>query len=119
MVAVAGGQGAFTTGGRSAETLEQQAKGTPLEIKYLDMIPTLDSYHGVVKDAQHPLAGECLTAWMATDGAKVHQEIEFKTNETTPPNAPAGAKIIAIDDADKAAKVADLSKKIGAIETGT
>jgi iron(III) transport system substrate-binding protein len=119
MVAVAGGQGVFTTGGRSAETLEQQAKGTPLEIKYLDMIPTLDSYHGVVKDAQHPLSGECLTAWMATDGAKIHQEIELKTNETTPPNAPAGAKNIAIDEADKAAKVADLSQKIGAIETGT
>ncbi len=118
MLAVAGGQAAFTTGGRSAETLEQQAKGTPLEIKYLDIIPTLDSYHGVIATAQHPLAGECLTAWMATDGAKIHQEIEFKSNESVPPSAPSGATILAIDTPEKGATVSDMSKKIGKIETG-
>lgn len=119
MVAVAGGQGAFTTGGRSSETLEQQAKGAPLEIKYLDLIPTLDAYHAVIATARHPLAAECFTGWAATAGAKVHNDAEFKSNETVPPDAPAGAKIIAIDDADKAAKVSDIGPKIGAIETGT
>lgn len=119
MVAVAGGQGAFTTGGRDAETLEQQAKGTPLAIKFLDLIPTLDTYNAVIATARHPLSAECFAGWIATDGAAVHQKAEFKTNETIPPSAPQGAKVIVVDSPEKAAAVSDIGKKIGAIETGT
>ncbi len=119
MVAVAGGQGAFTTGGRDAETLEQQAKGTPLDIKFLDLIPTLDTYNAVIATARHPLSAECFAGWIATDGAAVHQKAEFKTNETIPPSAPQGAKVIVVDSPEKAAAVSDIGKKIGKIETGT
>jgi iron(III) transport system substrate-binding protein len=119
MVAVAGGEAVFTTGGRSAETLEQQAKGTPLEIKYLDLVPTYDDQNAVMASARHPLAAQCFAGWIATDGAAVHQKTEFKSNETVPPNAPPGAQVIVIDTPDKAQAVADIGKKIGAIETGT
>jgi iron(III) transport system substrate-binding protein len=119
MVAVAGGEAVFTTGGRSAETLEQQAKGTPLEIKYLDLIPTYDDQNAVMASARHPLAAQCFAGWIATDGAKIHQKTEFKSNETVPPNAPPGATVIVIDTPETAQAVADIGPKIGAIETGT
>jgi iron(III) transport system substrate-binding protein len=113
LVAVAGGEALITTGGRSAEVQEQKAKGAPIEIKYLDIVPTLDAYHAVLKDAPHPNAARCWTAWTATAGAAIHQESEIKTNETTPPNTPAGAEISAIDTPEKATQVADMSKKVG------
>ena len=115
LVAVAGGQGLFTTGGRSGETDEQKAKGAPLEIKYLDVVPTLDSYHGVIKGAKHPNAARCLVAWMATAGAESHRQIETKTNQDVPPGAPSGAKVLAIDTPQKAQQVAAMSKKVGEI----
>lgn len=115
LVAVAGGQGLFTTGGRGGETDEQKAKGAPLEIKYLDVVPTLDSYHGVVTGARHPNAARCLVGWMATAGAPLHREVEVKTNQDVPPGAPQGAQVLAIDTPQKADQVAAMSKKVGAI----
>jgi iron(III) transport system substrate-binding protein len=115
LVAVAGGQGLFTTGGRASETEEQKAKGAPLEIKYLDVVPTLDSYHGVVTGTKHPNAARCLVAWMATQGAEFHQQTELKTNQDVPPGAPAGAQVLAIDTPQKAEQVAAMSKKVGDI----
>jgi ABC-type Fe3+ transport system substrate-binding protein len=118
MVAVASGEYAITTGGRSAETLEQQAEGAPIDIKYLDIIPTLDAYHAVLNDATHPNAAACWVAWIATAGKTVHDESEFKSNETVPSSAPAGAEILAIDDPDKADAVGEMSDLIGPIWTG-
>jgi iron(III) transport system substrate-binding protein len=117
MEAVGSGQYAITTGGRSAETLEQQDKGAPIDIKYLDIVPTLDAYHAVVNGAAHPNAAACWVGWIATAGKQIHDESEFKSNETVPSSAPEGAEILAIDDADKAAEVSRMSDIIGEIWT--
>jgi iron(III) transport system substrate-binding protein len=109
MVAVAGGEFAITTGGRSAETLEQQSKGAPIDIKYLDIIPTLDAYHAVLNDAVHPNAAACWVGWIATAGKTVHDTSEFKSNDTIPSSAPAGAEILAIDTPEKADAVGSMS----------
>jgi iron(III) transport system substrate-binding protein len=119
MLAVASEQAAITTGGRSAETFEQKAKGAPLEIKYLDLVPTLDIYNFVPKGAAHPNAAACMVAWLATDGQKVHDQAEFKSNTTVPAGAPADAKIVSVDTPEQAEAVAAIGKEIGAIFTGT
>lgn len=117
MVAVASGEYAITTGGRSAETLEQQAEDAPIDIKYLDIIPTLDAYHAVLNDATHPNAAACWVGWIATAGKQIHDESEFKSNETVPSSAPAGAEVLAIDTPEKADAVGAMSDLIGPIWT--
>jgi iron(III) transport system substrate-binding protein len=113
LVAVAGGQGLFTTGGRSAETEQQKAKGAPLEIKYLDLVPTFDSYHGLVQGAKHPNAAKCFMAWDATDGAAFHLQTEVETNDDQPPGTPAGAKVLVTNTPEIADQEAAMSKKVG------
>jgi iron(III) transport system substrate-binding protein len=118
MVAVAGGEADITTGGRSAETLEQQARGAPLEIKYLDVVTTLDAYHAVIATARHPLSAQCWVAWFATQGQDLHDELEFKTNDTIPPAAPDDIVLVSIDDEEDADRVREAGQEMGRIYTG-
>ena len=118
LVAVAGGEADFTTGGRSAETLEQQAEGAPLAIKYLDVVTTIDNYNVPLKGAAHPNAATCFIAWFAAEGQSIYNEVEFKTNDTVPPDAPAGAEIVTIETPEQADAVKDIGTEIGRIWTG-
>lgn len=119
MLAVASEQAIVTTGGRSAETLEQQSKGAPLAIKFLDVITTLDTYNMVPKDAPHPNAAKCMVSWLATEGQKAHDDAEFKSNSTIPAGAPADAKYAEVVSNDDADKVEAVGKTIGEIFSGT
>ena len=119
MLAVASEQAAVTTGGRSGETSEQQSKGAPLAIKYLDVITTLDTYNMVPKDAPHPNAAKCMVSWLATDGQKIHDESEFKSNSTVPIGAPADAQYSEVKDSADADKVKVVGEEIGEIFSGT
>lgn len=119
MVAVSSGQAAITTGGRSAETFEQQAAGAPLEIKYLDVITSLDTYNVMFAQPQHPNAAKCLVAWLATDGQAAHDEAEFKSNQDVPPGAPEGAEPISVDTPEQTEQVDAIGEEIGRIFTGT
>ena len=118
MVAVAGGEADITTGGRSAETLEQQAEGAPLEIKYLDVVSTIDNYNVVIKDAQHPNAARCFVGWFAAEGQEIYNEVEFKSNDSIPPGAPEGVTLVTIESPDEADAVGELSREMGRIWTG-
>jgi iron(III) transport system substrate-binding protein len=118
LVAVAGGEAAITTGGRSAETLEQQAEGAPIDIKYLDVIPTLDNYHVPLVGSAHPNAAACFIGWMASEGQDLFNQVEFKSNDAIPPQAPAGAKVLTIESPEQADQVKELSTEIGRIWTG-
>lgn len=115
MVAVAGGEADITTGGRSAETREQQAAGAPLEIKYLDVITTLDSSSALIGTARHPLSARCWTAWSATEGEEERLRLEFKENATIPSGAPADAVRVTIDTLEKAEIVDEVSTEMGRI----
>lgn len=119
MLAVSGGQALLTTGGRSESTAEEKSKGTPLDIKYLDVIPTFDAFNLVPAGAPHPNAAACMVSWLATDGAAAFEAAEFKTNLTRPTGAPADATLIEVDTADKADAVKKIGKEIGALYTGT
>jgi iron(III) transport system substrate-binding protein len=119
MLAVAGGQAKITTGGRSEAVAEEKSKGAPLEIKFLEVIPTLDSFDLIPKDAPHPNAAKCIVSWLVTDGAQTFADAEYKSNLSRPAGAPAGSQLIEIDTAEKADTVKAIGKEIGALYTGT
>ena len=119
MLAVAAGQAPFTLYGRADSNLEQRAKGAPIDIKYLDIIPTTDFYNAVVVGAPHPNAAACFVGWLASpDGAKVYSEVEFKTNDDLPPGAPQGAEVVFIKNADDAALFNAVATETARIYTG-
>lgn len=104
-VAIASGQAKLNTNIRDAETAEQQAKGAPVDIKYLDYVIEDDSYNAVVKGAPHPNAAACLIAWLnGPDGLALQYQQEYKKNVDAPPTLPAGAHLI--NPLDTAADVA-------------
>lgn len=119
MLAVAGGQAKIMTGGRSESTAEEKSKGAPLEIKYLEVIPTLDAFNLVPTGAPHPNAAACMVAWLATDGAAAFQEAEFKTNLTRPTGAPEDSTLIEVVTDEQADAVKEIGKEIGGLYTGT
>jgi iron(III) transport system substrate-binding protein len=118
LVAVAGGEAAITTGGRSAETLEQQAEGAPIDIKYMDVVTTIDNYDVVLKEAAHPNAAICFVAWFSTEGQDLYNEVEFKTNDSVPPDAPASAEVIAIETPEQSEAVQAIGDAITEILVG-
>ena len=80
--ATASGQAKLNTNARDAETAENQAKGAPIDIKYLDFVPVDDSYNGVVKGAPHPNAAACLIGWLnSPDGLNLQYQNEYKRND--------------------------------------
>jgi iron(III) transport system substrate-binding protein len=119
LVAVAGGEAAITTGGRSAETLEQQAEGAPIDIKYLDVVTTIDNYDVVLAEAAHPNAAICFVTWFSTQGQDLYNEVEFKTNDTVPPDAPASAEVIAIETPEQSDAVQAIGDAITEILVGS
>lgn len=118
LVAVAGGEAAITTGGRSAETREQQAEGAPVEIKYLDYVPTIDNYNLVLADAPNPNAALCYAIWFSAHGGQaVYDEAEFKSNETVPTGAPEGAEVVTVETLEDAEQVSEVGREMGRIWT--
>jgi iron(III) transport system substrate-binding protein len=118
IVAVASGEAAIATSARDAETLEQQSKNVPVDIKWQDVVTTSDSYNMVLANAPHPNAIRCFIGWLTTDGLELHHSVEFKNNDSVPPGAPAGATVVAIDTPEQAAAVKAIGKEISAILTG-
>jgi ABC-type Fe3+ transport system substrate-binding protein len=119
MLAVAGGQAKIMTGGRSESTAEEKSKGTPIEIKYLEVIPTLDAYNLVPKGAPHPNAAACMVSWLATDGAAAFEKAEFKQNISRPAGASPSDTLVAVDTPEKAATVAAIGAEIQKLYAGT
>jgi iron(III) transport system substrate-binding protein len=118
ILTVASGENKITTNGPSAETAEQQAKGAPIDIKYLDVIPAVDYYTAVPVGAPHPNAGACWAAWLnSVAGRNAKQQYAFKGNDDLPPKA--GEAVLAvITNAQDAAVVADTVAAISAIWAG-
>lgn len=118
LLAVAGGEAEITTGGRTAETLEQQAEGAPLELKFLDFVPTIDNYNLVLADAPHPNAALCYALWFSAHGGQeVYNEAEFKSNDTIPAGAPEGAEIVTVETLEEAEQVSAIGREMGRIWT--
>lgn len=117
LVAVGSGEADLTTGGRSAETLEQQAEGLPLEIKYLDVVSTEDQYNLVLKDAPNINAARCYAIWFSTVGQEIYNDLEFKSNDTVPTAAPEGAEIVTVETEEDATAALEIGREMGRIWT--
>jgi iron(III) transport system substrate-binding protein len=118
LLTVASGENKVTTNGRSAETAEQQAKGAPVKIQYLDVVPAVDYYTAVPAAAPHPNAGACWAAWLNSDaGRKAKQQYAFKGNVDLPQEAAAG-QLAAIDEPQESILVANTAEKISAVWAG-
>ncbi len=116
MVAVGTGEAMITAGGLTVETKEQQALGAPVEIHYLDVVPTEDAILSVLAGAPHPNAAICFTAWMASEEGKAHLlETRFLEPELT--GVPEGSEIISIETPEDATFVSEMSAKISEIWT--
>lgn len=119
LVAVAGGEAAITTGGRNAETLEQQDAGAPVDIKFLDYVPTIDNYNLVLADSPNPNAALCYAIWFSAHGGQeVYNEAEFKSNDTVPAGAPEGAEVVTVETLEEAEQVSEIGREMGRIWTG-
>lgn len=115
-VAIASGQAKLNTNIRDAETAEQQSKGAPVDIKYLDYVIVDDSYNAVVKGAAHPNAAACLVGWLnSQEGLDLQYKSEFKKNEDTLPSLPAGAQLVNIDTPEKASLDAKVATEVAKI----
>jgi iron(III) transport system substrate-binding protein len=118
LLTVASGENKITTNGRSAETAEQQSKGAPVKIKYLDIVPAVDYYTAVPADAPHPNAGACWAAWLNSEaGRKAKAEYAFKGNVDLPQEAGSG-QLAAIGNPQDTALVTDTAAKISAVWSG-
>jgi iron(III) transport system substrate-binding protein len=116
MVAVGTGEALITTGGLTVETKEQQAVGAPVDIHYLDVIPTEDAILSVVAGAEHPNAAVCLTAWMASEEGKAHL-LETRYLEPDLTDIPSGSTIVSIATPEDAEFVSEMSGKVSEIWT--
>jgi iron(III) transport system substrate-binding protein len=118
LLTVASGENKITTNGPAAETAEQQSKGAPVAIRYLDVVPAVDYYTAVPTGAPHPNAGACWTAWLNSDaGRKAKEQYAFKANDDLPPKA-GNARLAVIEGPRDAALVADTVADISAIWAG-
>jgi iron(III) transport system substrate-binding protein len=117
---VISGEAELTTSSHDAEIREQQAKGAPVDIKYLDVVPTQDHYAIVLKGAQHPNAAKCFLGWwISPDGGQAAQlKYEFKGNQTEPDGVPSTAKLGAIASPEDAALQTDVATKFAALTGG-
>jgi iron(III) transport system substrate-binding protein len=108
MQKVISGEALLTTSSHDAEAVEQKQKGAPVDIKYLDIVPTQDWYAIVMKGAAHPNAAACFFGWWTSAEGQAQQlKYEFKENKTTPDGLPAGAKLVAINDPQEAQTATD------------
>lgn len=120
MEKVISGEALLTTSSHDSETTEQQKKGAPVGIKYLDIVPTQDWYALIPKGAPHAAAAMCFFGWWtSTEGQAQQLKYEFKTDVTTPPGLPAGAKLVAVNTPEDAQTAADAASAFAKLMGGT
>jgi iron(III) transport system substrate-binding protein len=106
LLAVASGQVKLSIAARDAEVAEQQSKGAPVGIKYLDYVSTDQGWWGIPKAAPHPNAAACLIAWLATPEARdLQYKVEFKRNVDDPPTLAGNAVLVGVTNEEESAKV--------------
>lgn len=117
---VISGEALLTTSSHDAEIREQQAKGAPVDIKYLDVAPTQDHYAIVLKGAPHPNAAECFLAWwISPDGGQAAQlKYEYKGNADRPSALPASSMLAAIASPQDAAVQTKVAQDFAKLTSG-
>jgi iron(III) transport system substrate-binding protein len=117
---VISGEALLSTSAHDAEVDEQQAKGAPVALKFLDVAPVQDNYGFVLKDAPHPNAAKCFLAWYANPngGAVQQMKYEFKPNATEPVGLGEGTEIAAPTDPAQLTEVAETADALAELTKG-
>jgi iron(III) transport system substrate-binding protein len=103
---VTSGEALITTSIHDAEAKEQAAKGAPVAIKYLDIVPTQDYFEILITGSKHANAAKCFLSWWASpEGLAQQLKYEYKSNDAKPADLPASATLAAIDNEDDASVV--------------
>ncbi|MCW2699129.1 MAG: transporter substrate-binding protein [Blastococcus sp.] len=106
--AAASGEVPIALSGRDSEANEQKAAGAPVDIKYLDPVPTFDFYEMIPAGAEDVDAAVCFATWYVTDAKDDVLALSYTTNDDVPPGLPAGAEVISVtpDDVAQLGKMA-------------
>jgi len=120
MEKIISGEALLTTSSHDAEAIEQQSKGAPVDIKYLDVVPTQDYYGLILDGAKHPNAAACFFSWWGSaDGQAQQLKYEFKEDLTQPKGLPSSAKLVAINDTKEADLATDVATELGNLMQGS
>jgi len=94
--AAASGELPISTTATASEVAQMQEAGVPIAIKYLDVVPTQETYEVLYKDAPHPDAALCFLAWFgSTDGGLAALEkVEHRPTGAEPEGLPVGAQLV-------------------------
>jgi iron(III) transport system substrate-binding protein len=103
LLAVASGEHPISTSASGQDVIRIKGEGGPIDIKYLDVVPTIDHYSTLIEGAAHPNAAVCFAAWYATPEAlQVRIDLDNSFNATEPEGVPSGAQLVHIDTAEQA-----------------
>jgi iron(III) transport system substrate-binding protein len=103
LLAVASGEHPISTSASGQDVTRIKGDGGPIDIKYLDVVPTIDHYSTLIAGAAHPNAALCFAAWYATPEAlQVRIDLDNSFNATEPDGVPADAQLVHIDTAEQA-----------------
>lgn len=95
---VISGEALLTTSAADANIRESQAAGAPIDIKYLDVVPTSDYHTLIMKDSPRPNKAACFLGWLASDeGVAQKAKLEFQNNDSHPPAVPPTSKLVLTD----------------------
>ncbi len=107
---VIAGEALLTTSAADANIRESQAAGAPIDIKYLDVVPTSDYHTLIMKDSPRPNKAACFLGWLASDeGAAQKAKFEFQLNDSNPPAVPATSKLVLTDSPESLKTSTDTS----------
>lgn len=113
---VIAGEALVTTSAADANIRESQAAGAPIDIKYLDVVPTSDYHTLIMKDSPRPNKAACFVAWLASDeGAAQKAKFEFQNNDSNPAAVPPTSKLVLTDTPEALKTSTDTSTALAEI----
>lgn len=90
---VTSGEAMLTTSASTSAINAVKKTGAPIEIAYLDVVPSQDKYSVVLAGAKHPNAAACFLGWFGSDQGQAQQlKVEYKDNQDEPSDMAPGSK---------------------------
>jgi iron(III) transport system substrate-binding protein len=101
---VISGEAQITTSATTSAINAAKDTGAPIDISYLDIVPSQDKYGVILTGAPHPNAAACFLGWFGSAEGQAQQlKVEFKDNADEPANLGANSKLsVAVSPADQA-----------------
>jgi len=110
---VVSGQHPISTSATTDNVARMRAKGAPIDVKLLNVVPTLDYYSMLVADAAHPNAAACFVQWwVSPEAVALREEIDYMGNSTMPKGVDPDAAVASISTPEEAATAHEFATKI-------